>query len=58
MTRAVIDSKKFANKPMAEKWLKDNGFLLVRGNWIDGTGKYAVLEVMPASGKIVVRVGV
>lgn len=56
--RAVTDYYRAANHTEAARWLRDNGFANVNGCWIDASNRYAVPEVMPASGKIVIRIGV
>lgn len=56
--RAVTDYHRAANHAEAMRWLRDNGFVNVNGSWIDSSNRYAVPEVMPASGKVVIRIGV
>lgn len=38
--------------------MMDNGFVNVNGCWLDKHNRYAKIEKMPASGKIVIRFGV
>lgn len=56
--RAVTDYHRESNLAEAMRWLRDNGFVNVNGSWIDASNRYAVPEVMPASGKVVIRIGV
>lgn len=58
MARAVTDYYRASNHAEALYWLTTNGFKSINGSWIDGRNRYAVPEVMPASGKIVIRIGV
>lgn len=56
--RAITGYHRTANRAEALRWLMDNGFVNVNGCWLDKLNRYAKIEKMPASGKIVIRFGV